>query len=118
MHLSPHPSQRLCTRRPHPLCALGYALYHTHSEPSLRALTAAQLARQSDAAEVVRLLQKHGTQRIEVPIASIVVSGAGDVRVDGEYSATSATTVPVGFGMVHCAWGLGPYAAQKPRRWR
>ena len=85
------------------LAAGAEALLAAGADPAHRGsvrLTPLELARQSGAAEVIRLLQRHGTQRSEVPIASIVVSGAGDTRVDGEYSATSANSVPVGFGKV------------------
>ena len=85
------------------LAAGAEALLAAGADPAHRGsvrLTPLELARQSGAADVIRLLQKHGTERTEVPIASIVVSGAGDSRVDGEYSATSASVVPAGFGKV------------------
>ena len=85
------------------LAAGAESLLAAGADPTHRGrvnLTPLEMARQAGAAEVVRLLQRHGAQRAEVPIASIVVSGAGDTRVNGEYSATSANSVPVGFRKV------------------
>ena len=79
------------------------ALLAAGADPTYRGrvnITPLEMARQAGAAEVIRLLQRHGSRRAEVPIASIVVSGAGDTRVNGEYAATSANSVPVGFRKV------------------
>ena len=79
------------------------ALLEAGADPANRGgvrLTPLDLARQASASDVIRVLQRHGAKRKDVMIATIVVSGAGDSRVDGEYAATSAATVPVGFGKV------------------
>jgi hypothetical protein len=44
----------------------------------------------------MKVLEKHGNKRREVPITRIVVAGAGDASVNGEYIATSASEVPAG----------------------
>merc|ERR1719258_584027 len=55
------------------------ALLAAGADPTYRGrvnITPLEMARQAGAAEVIRLLQRHGSRRAEVPIASIVVSGA------------------------------------------
>ena len=59
--------------------------------------TPMQVARGSGAMDVVRALQEHGQERKDVRIQKIVVEGAGQSEVNGEYLASQATTIPDGF---------------------
>merc|ERR1711871_1504073 len=62
--------------------------------------TPLEVAQESSARDVIMALQEFGTDRKPVPIARIVVMGAGVDEVNAEYVATKAAEVPVGFDLV------------------
>jgi len=66
--------------------------------------TAAAVARSSRARDVLRVLEAHGSARKPVNVARIEVEGALP-SVQGKYQATSAETIPEGFGKVCRAQG-------------
>jgi len=82
------------------LAAGARALLAAGADPNNRGLvgqTPMEVARGSAAQEVMEVLRTHGGARTQVSIARIVVGGAGEQSVNGEYMATDATTVPKGF---------------------
>jgi len=84
------------------------ALLAAGADPTFRGTvgqTPLEMARASAARDVIKALEKHGTERRKVPILSIIVAGAGLPTVDGEYVATEATEVPSGFAAVCRAQG-------------
>ena len=71
-----------------------------------RGETAASVARSSHAVDVLRVLESFGPERrTEVQVQRLVVEGAGNREVDGEYAATPASEVPAGFGKVCASQG-------------
>lgn len=76
------------------------ALLDAGADPNNQGGTGAtpmDIARSSHATEVIQILEQHGTERKKVWITRVVVAGAGVTDVDGEYNATSASEIPVGF---------------------
>jgi len=79
------------------------ALLAAGADPSAKGgirQTPMDIARQSGAADVIAALQAHGKERRDVPIASIVVGGADEAKINGEYKATPASRIPPGFAAV------------------
>lgn len=73
-------------------------LLNAGADPEYRGtvgLSPLEMARGSAARDVIAVLQ--GAKRRVVHISKIVVAGAGEQTVNGEYVATEATTVPTGF---------------------
>jgi hypothetical protein len=62
--------------------------------------TAMDVARSSRAADVLQVLQEHGSKAKEVLINKIVIAGSGANEVNTEYVATDAAEIPNGFDLV------------------
>lgn len=79
------------------------ALLDAGADPANRGKTGEpplKTARGSAAHAVIEVLEKHGNKRRPVPIARIVLAGAGVASINGEYVATDADEIPAGFGTV------------------
>ena len=67
--------------------------------------TAAQIAASSQARDVLRALRDHGDARADVRVRRVVVGGAGEAVVNGEYAAAPSSRTPGGFARVCVANG-------------
>lgn len=94
------PLQRMASNN----LALGAkALLDAGADPMFKgkgAHTPMQVAEQSRALDVIRVLEEHQNKRRAVPITKIVVAGSGIAEVNGDYHATDASEIPEGFDAV------------------
>jgi len=76
------------------------ALLDAGADPNNRGLVQTspmEVAQGSAASDVVDVLRKAGGKRRDVAIRKIMVGGAGEPSLNGEYVATDASKVPIGF---------------------
>jgi hypothetical protein len=79
------------------------ALLDAGADPAFRGgsgQAALDVAKGSQAADVIRVLQEHGAKRAPIRVTKITVTGAGVGDVNGDYVETSAAETPAGFAKV------------------